>query len=63
MNLENIRMSKRKTILQFALPAIIAMVLTSLITVVDGFSSGTMWAMRDLPPLIWVCRLSICSLR
>lgn len=40
MNLENIRMGKGKTILQFALPAIIAMVLTSLITVVDGFFIG-----------------------
>lgn len=40
MNLENIRNNKRKSILQFALPSIIAMVLTSMITVVDGFFIG-----------------------
>lgn len=40
MNLETIRSGKQKTILQFAIPAIIAMVLTSLITVVDGFFIG-----------------------
>ncbi|MCP1109739.1 MATE family efflux transporter [Ohessyouella blattaphilus] len=40
MNLENIRIGKRKTIMQFALPAIIAMMMTSLITVVDGFFIG-----------------------
>lgn len=40
MNLENIRGNKRKTILQFAVPSIIAMVLTSMITVVDGFFIG-----------------------
>lgn len=40
LNLENIRDHKRKSILQFAVPAIIAMVLTSLITVVDGFFIG-----------------------
>lgn len=37
MNLENIRQHTIKTILQFSIPSIIAMVLTSLITVADGF--------------------------
>lgn len=40
MNLENILQNKNKAILQFGIPSIIAMVLTSLITVVDGFFIG-----------------------
>ncbi len=40
MNLENIRNNKVKTILQFSIPSIIAMVLTSLISVTDGFFVG-----------------------
>lgn len=40
MNLENIKKNKVKTILQFSIPSIIAMVLTSLITVADGFFIG-----------------------
>lgn len=40
MNLENIRQHTIKTILQFSVPSIIAMVLTSLITVADGFFIG-----------------------
>lgn len=40
MNLNTIRKHQRKSILEFALPAIIAMILTSLITVVDGFFIG-----------------------
>ena len=37
MDLEKIRQNTAGTILQFSVPAIIAMVLTSLISVVDGF--------------------------
>lgn len=40
MNLEHIRSSRRTAILQFSVPSIIAMVLTSLITVADGFFIG-----------------------
>lgn len=40
MNLENIQNNKIKTILQFSIPSIIAMILTSLITVGDGFFIG-----------------------
>ncbi len=40
MDLEKIRQNTTGTILQFSVPAIIAMVLTSLITVVDGFFIG-----------------------
>lgn len=40
MNLESIRQNKAGMILQFSIPAIIAMVLTSLITVTDGFFTG-----------------------
>ncbi|WP_304508036.1 MATE family efflux transporter [Anaerotignum sp.] len=40
MNLECIQNNKIKTILQFSIPSIIAMVLTSLITVADGFFIG-----------------------
>ena len=40
MDLEKIRQNTAGTILQFSVPAIIAMVLTSLITVVDGFFIG-----------------------
>ncbi len=40
MNLESIRSSKAKTILRFSIPSIIAMILTALITVVDGFFIG-----------------------
>ncbi|MDL2317956.1 MATE family efflux transporter [Eubacteriales bacterium OttesenSCG-928-A19] len=40
MNLESIRGNRLGTILQFSIPSIIAMVLTSLITVVDGFFIG-----------------------
>ena len=40
MELEKIRQHTAGTILQFSIPAIIAMVLTSLITVVDGFFIG-----------------------
>lgn len=40
MNLESIKNNKVKMILQFSIPSIIAMVLTSLITVTDGFFIG-----------------------
>ncbi|QOX61874.1 MATE family efflux transporter [Anoxybacterium hadale] len=40
MNLERIQNNKIKTILQFSIPSIIAMVLTSLITVADGYFIG-----------------------
>jgi putative MATE family efflux protein len=40
LNLERIQNNKVKTILQFSIPSIIAMVLTSLITVTDGFFIG-----------------------
>lgn len=40
MNLESIRADKVKKILQFAIPSILAMVLTSIITVADGFFIG-----------------------
>ncbi len=40
MNVESIKNKRIRTIFQFSLPAIIAMVLTSLITVVDGFFIG-----------------------
>jgi len=40
MNLEKIRNEKVKMILQFSIPSIIAMVLTAMITVVDGFFMG-----------------------
>lgn len=40
MDLENIRNNRVRTILRFAVPSIIAMVLTSLITVADGFFIG-----------------------
>lgn len=40
MNLENIRSGKAGTILRFSIPSIIAMVLTSLVTVADGFFIG-----------------------
>ncbi len=40
MNLERIQKNKIKTILEFSIPSIIAMVLTSLITVADGFFIG-----------------------
>ncbi|MEA5085143.1 MAG: MATE family efflux transporter [Lachnospiraceae bacterium] len=40
MNLKNIQSNKVKTILQFSIPSIIAMILTSLVTVTDGFFIG-----------------------
>lgn len=40
MDLERIRNNKARVILQFSIPAIIAMVLTSFITVADGFFIG-----------------------
>lgn len=40
MNLETIKKQKLKTILQFSIPSIIAMILTSLITIADGFFIG-----------------------
>ena len=40
MDLERIRQNTTGMILQFSIPAIIAMVLTSLITVVDGYFIG-----------------------
>ncbi|APF22998.1 MATE family efflux transporter [Clostridium butyricum] len=40
MDLESIRKNKGGMILQFSIPAIIAMILTSLITVTDGFFTG-----------------------
>ena len=40
MNLESIRGDKAGTILRFSIPSIIAMMLTSLITVADGFFIG-----------------------
>jgi len=40
MNLESIQSNKIKSILQFSIPSIIAMILTSLITVADGFFIG-----------------------
>lgn len=40
MNLEQIRQHRAKMILQFSIPAIIAMLLTSFITIADGFFIG-----------------------
>ena len=40
MNLEEIRQNPAGKIMQFSVPAIIAMVLTALITVADGFFMG-----------------------
>lgn len=40
MDLEKIRSNQFQTICQFSIPAIIAMVLTSMITIVDGFFTG-----------------------
>ncbi|MCH4239415.1 MAG: MATE family efflux transporter [Oscillospiraceae bacterium] len=40
MNLESIKNNKLKMILQFSVPSIIAMVLTSLINIVDGIFTG-----------------------
>lgn len=40
LNIDSIKTSKVKTILQFSIPAIISMVLTSLINIVDGFFMG-----------------------
>ncbi|MDE7287122.1 MAG: MATE family efflux transporter, partial [Lachnospiraceae bacterium] len=40
MNLEKIRQNTTLTILRFSIPSIIAMVLTSLITIADGFFIG-----------------------
>lgn len=40
MNLEQIRQNRAKMILQFSIPAIIAMLLTSFITIADGFFIG-----------------------
>ncbi len=40
MNVEDIRNNKMKSILRFSVPSIIAMVLTSLISVADGFFIG-----------------------
>lgn len=64
MDLEKIRQNTTGTILQFSVPAIIAMVLTSLITVVDGFFIGNYIgeegiAAVNLGPLIIYLFLSI----
>ena len=40
MDLEKIRSNQFQTICQFSIPAIIAMVLTSMITLADGFFTG-----------------------
>lgn len=40
MNLESIKNNKVKTIWKYSIPAIIAMVLTSMITIADGFFTG-----------------------
>lgn len=40
MNLEEIRTNRVKMILRFSIPSIIAMVLTSMITIIDGFFIG-----------------------
>ncbi len=40
MNLEQMKKNTTKTILQFSLPAIISMILTSLVTIADGFFIG-----------------------
>ena len=40
MDLKNIRENKVKVILQFSIPSLIAMLLTSLITVADGYFMG-----------------------
>lgn len=40
MNIENIRKNKLATILQFSIPSILAMLLTTLITITDGYFTG-----------------------
>ena len=40
MDLEQIRQNRTKMILQFSIPSIIAMILTSLVTIADGFFIG-----------------------
>ena len=40
MNIENIRKNKLAAILQFSIPSILAMLLTTLITITDGYFTG-----------------------
>ena len=60
MNVKEIKQNQTKKILQFSIPAIIAMVLTSLITVADGFFMGMYAGEAGIAAVIWDCRLCIC---
>lgn len=40
MEIEKIKLNKTKSILQFGIPATIGMLMTSLITIVDGYFAG-----------------------
>ena len=40
MEIEKIKLNKTKSILQFGIPATIGMLMTSLITIVDGYFDG-----------------------
>ena len=40
MEIEKIKLNKTKSVLQFGIPATIGMLMTSLITIVDGYFAG-----------------------
>lgn len=51
MEIESIKNNVTKTIMQFSLPAIVAMVLTSLITIADGYFVGNYVATKGIAAL------------
>ena len=47
MEIEKIKLNKTKSILQFGIPATIGMLMTSLITIVDGYFAGNAFVKGD----------------
>ena len=60
MEIEKIKLNKTKSILQFGIPATIGMLMTSLITIVDGYFAGNYIGSQALVAIF--CSAEVCRL-
>ena len=63
MDLETVRQNTTATILRFSVPAIVAMLLTSLITVADGFFVGNYVGAEGIAVLVQIELNGVCRRR
>ena len=69
MNMERIKENKLGTILQFSVPSIIAMLLSTVLTLTDGYFTGNYVGEQALAainlglPILYFYRRSVCGCR